>query len=456
MIANYITLAIAALWLAVVQCAAARAFAPPQPPHYAGEGEHIVQQLAAEKYALVEAKFDAAMTRDLPPSVLAEQWNAFRHEAGTFLKVKSTAVTREAGGYHVVAMTCAFEHHADDDVLVTLSRDGRIAGLYFGPKPVDVSDSWAAPVYSMPGSFHEVPITVADGAWHLPGTVTLPNGKGPFAAVVLVPGSPPMDQDSTVGPNKIFKDLAWGLASRGIAVMRYTKRTHQFGAGLGGGPISSFTLAEELSDDARAAVALMVSQPGIDHRQLYLLGHSLGGEAVPPIAAADPKIAGIVLMGTPPGDVLTVLLKRAEAGAQRAGEEGEEHSKAIRVLKELRDGHLSAGDVVDLYGQQNPAGYWSWMRSHAAGMITARLTRPVLILTAGHDVEALPDAFESWKSTLGGHANASVRFYPGLFHLFLPSAATGSGDVEEDWSRPGHVDPQVVDDVASWILLHES
>jgi len=435
---------------------AVRASTPRQPSQYTGAGARIVQDLAAEKYALVVAKFDAAMTRDLPPSALAEQWAAFRADAGAFLKVKSTLVTPEAGGYHVVAMSCAFEHHADDDVLVTFSRDGHIAGLYFGPKPLDVADSWTPPGYSMPASFHEVPITVVDGPWHLPGTVTLPRGKAPFPAVVLVPGSPPMDQDSTAGPNKIFKDLAWGLASRGIAVLRYTKRTHQFGAGLGGGPISSFTLAEELGDDAHAAVALMFSRPEIDHRQLYVLGHSLGGVAVPPIAAADPRIAGIVVMGTPPGDVLTVLLKRAEEGAQRAGGEGEAHSKAIKVLKELRDGQLSAGDVVNLYGQQNPAGYWSWMRGHPAGMITARLNRPVLILTAGHDVEALPDAFESWKSALGGHTNATVRFYPGLFHLFLPSAATGSGDVEEDWSRPGHVDPQVVDDVATWMLSHAS
>ena len=106
------------------------------------------------------------------------------------------------------------------------------------------------------GQLHEVPVTVEDGPWRLPGTMTLPNGKGPFPAVGLVPGSPPMDQDSTMGPNKIFKDLAWGLGSHGIAVLRYTKRTHQYGAGLAAAR-SSFTVREELNQDARAAIGLL-------------------------------------------------------------------------------------------------------------------------------------------------------------------------------------------------------
>src|SRR2546423_637796 len=69
----------------------------------------------------------------------------------------------------------------------------------------------------------------AGGAWPLPGTLTLPKGDGPFPAVVLVHGSGPQDRDETIGPNKPFKDLAWGLATNGIAVLRYEKRTKEHG-----------------------------------------------------------------------------------------------------------------------------------------------------------------------------------------------------------------------------------
>ena len=68
---------------------------------------------------------------------------------------------------------------------------------------------------------------VGVGEWVLPGTISMPRGDGPFPAVVLVHGSGPNDRDETIGPNKPFRDLAGGLASQGIAVLRYEKRTRQ-------------------------------------------------------------------------------------------------------------------------------------------------------------------------------------------------------------------------------------
>ena len=350
-------------------------------------------------------------------------------------------------------MTCAFRHTSDNNVLVTFDKDRRIAGLYFGPQPTEVVDQWTTPSYALLESFHEIQVTVQDGPWHLPGTITLPNGSGPFPAVILVPGSPPLDQDATVGPNKIFKDLAWGLASRGIAVLRYTKRTHQFGAGLGGGRISSFSLREELIDDARAAVSLMAGRSDVDHRQTYLLGHSMGGIAVPTIAAGDPQIAGIVGMGTPPGDLLAVILRHAQDGASAGGRGAEEASRMIPVLEKLRDGSFKPGEIVDLFGERTPVGYWIEMPSYRSGAVTGKLKIPVMILVAGHDAETLPDAFEEWKVALAGHKNATLKFYPDLFHLFLRSTSKQKGeDAPGDWSRPSHVTPEVVNDVASWIL----
>src|SRR5437868_1155092 len=73
-------------------------------------------------------------------------------------------------------------------------------------------------------TFDEREVTVGKGEWELPGTLGLPKGSGPFPAVVLVQGSGPQDRDETMGVNKPFQDIAWGLASNGIAVLRYDKR----------------------------------------------------------------------------------------------------------------------------------------------------------------------------------------------------------------------------------------
>ncbi len=112
--------------------------------------------------------------------------------------------------------------------------------------------------------------------------------------MVLVHGSGPQDQDETIGPNKPFTDLAYGLASQNIAVLRYVKRTKQYGADSKSD--APFTVKDEVTDDAIAAVALLAKMPEVNKKQIYVLGHSLGGMLAPRIAAEDPQVAGIIIM----------------------------------------------------------------------------------------------------------------------------------------------------------------
>src|SRR5213596_1729423 len=106
-------------------------------------------------------------------------------------------------------------------------------------------------------------------------------GDGPFAAVLLVHGTGPNDRDETIGPNKPFRDLAGGLASRGIAVLRYDKRTKAYSAEYA--KKGSISIREEVIDDALAAIAFLRSQPRIDKERIFVIGHSLGAILVPEI-----------------------------------------------------------------------------------------------------------------------------------------------------------------------------
>jgi dienelactone hydrolase len=441
-----------AILVTIVSTAGAQTPPAAKVTDYAAEGARVVQELAAGKYGDVAARFDTQMQKELPRAKLGEFWGELVAKAGKFQKVTATEVKAQAGGYRAVAMTCAFEHAPEGDALVTFDEGGRIVGLYFGPRPTEQIKEWEAPGYAAPDRFEEVPVAVSTGPWHLPGTLTLPKRKGPFPAVVLVPGSPPVDQDESIGPNKVFKDLAWGLASRGIAVLRYTKRTCQFGAGLGGGFISSFSVRDELVDDARAAFSLLTARRDIDPAHIYLVGHSLGGVAAALVAADEPRVAGVVLMGTPSSNLLAALLEREEDAARDGKQANSGGPSMLAALKKLRSGETAAGSTLEIMGLRTSAGYFLELGKHDTGTITAKLKTPAVVLLGGHDAQVPDREVERWKKALAGKKDAAVKVYPGLFHLFMPSTSKEKGDTPADWMRPAHVSQEVVDDIASRVL----
>ncbi|HRP07471.1 MAG TPA: hypothetical protein PLL69_03195, partial [Gemmatimonadales bacterium] len=100
------------------------------------------------------------------------------------------------------------------------------------------------------------------GPVELPGVLTLPDGVGPFPAVVIVHGSGPVDRDLTIGPNKPYRDIARGLAERGIAVLRYDKRSRVAPGWFGG---RTFTVRDEVIEDAVAALELLRGRDEVDY-----------------------------------------------------------------------------------------------------------------------------------------------------------------------------------------------
>ena len=187
-----------------------------------------------------------------PASKLEELWGSLQKQVGAFQQ-QTGVHTDRMQGYDVVFVTCQFEQSLLD-VKVVFDASGQIAGLFF--LPALPSHTFEPPAYAKADSFQEQDVTVGSGEWALPGTLTLPVGEGPFPAVVLVHGSGPNDRDETIGPNKPFRDLAWGLASQGIAVLRYEKRTKQYPEKMAAIQ-DTLTVKEETVDDALAAVELL-------------------------------------------------------------------------------------------------------------------------------------------------------------------------------------------------------
>jgi dienelactone hydrolase len=416
-------------------------------------GREIVTQLVARHFSEVEVHFDERMQSALPQEKLAAVWTLLLGQVGAFHRIVRTEAAEQQGS-RVAIVNCEFER-ASLNLTMTVNAQGQVSGLLFvpaGARQAGQPASWSAPSYANQEGFHERDVTVMDGQWKLPGTLTLPNGPGPFAAVVMVHGSGPEDEDETIESNKPFKDLAWGLASQKIAALRYVKRTKQYGAQFSSGP--AYTVKDETIDDAEAAVALLASLPEIDHHHVYVLGHSLGGMLAPRIAAEDGEVAGVIIAAGTARPLEEVIVEQLKYIASLHGDATEESKKQIAAAEhaqaEIEDPTLKPGGAVDILGAQIPASYFLDLRAYHPAEAAAKLKVPILVLQGGRDYQVTGRDYDLWKAALGGDPRATFSFYPALTHLFTTGAGSGPAS-PSDYAVPGHVSGQVIQDIVRWV-----
>jgi uncharacterized protein len=302
-----------------------------------------------------------------------------------------------------------------------------------------------------PRTFSEREVTVG-GEWALPGTLTVPGGAGPFPAVVLVHGSGPNDRDETLGPNKPFRDLAWGLADHGIAVLRYDKRTRVYGPKMAA--LTTLTLKEETVDDAVLAAALLRQQPEVNPDKVFVLGHSLGGMAIPRIGAADPALAGLIVMAGPTRPFADMIMEQVRYIANADGtispaEQGQIDQLQTQV-DAINDPTLDA-DTPAAQLLNVPAAYWLDLRGYQPAEAARSLAQPMLIMQGERDYQVTLDDLAGWRAALAGRENVTFKQYPALNHLFI----AGSGpSTPAEYGTEGSVDPAAIDDIAAWIGEH--
>jgi len=410
------------------------------------EAESFVDLLANGDFASAFARFDTQMKAGLPESQLKTIWTTIQTQAGPYQN-RLAPRTEQSGAYDVVFVPCAFEQ-ALLDAKIVFDSEGRIAGLFFVPAQSPAEPEWQPPAYVNAESFREQELTFGSGEWALPGTLALPVGKGPFPAVILVHGSGPHDRDETIGPSKPFRDLAQGLASRGIAVLRYEKRTKVHGAKMAG--MTSFTVNEETVDDAVAAVAAVKGVSAIDPHAVFALGHSLGGTVMPRIAARTTDAAGyIVLAGItrPLEEVALEQLAYLETLESTSPEEKERLEAFVLELEKVKALDPATMDSSATF-LGVPAGYWLDLRSLKPAEAAREIEKPMLILQGERDYQVTMTDFRNWKAALGGRPNVTLVSYPDLNHLFQ----SGSGrSTPDEYQMLGHVSEAVVDQIVSWI-----
>lgn len=325
-----------------------------------------------------------------------------------------------------------------------------------------------------PYPYRSEDVTFAGGAAGvtLAGTLTLPEGAGPFPAVVLIAGSGPNTRNEPLLGHQVFLVLADYLTRHGIAVLRYDKR----GTGASTGDYGRATTID-FAADAEAAAAWLRGRHQIDQRRTGLIGHSEGGLIAPIVAAKDPKIGFIVMMAGPGVDGLDILMEQGRLISKAMGlsdamaDKGAALRKAMfdtvrgekdpqvaaAKLKTVADDWAKANNVspqaVEVQASLVNTDWFRFFYDYDPATTLRQLRCPVLALIGSKDLQVPPDQnLPAIRAALAHDPGATVEELPGLNHLFQ-TASTGSpgeyAQIEET------IAPVALQTITGWILEHD-
>lgn len=378
-------------------------------------------------FSAATSHFSARM-KALSPAGLKGSWDQVYASQGPLLSWKIFARQSLPKGADEITVQLRFRQSTANSMVVVASQTGEIKSLLF-KLPATV------PSYSDETRFHSEDVTV--GAYKLPGTLTIPNGKGPFPAVVLIQGSGPNDRDETVGANHPFADIAGGLSSRGVIVLRYDKRTYTY-RNL---DAQKTTVDEEVIQDGVAAVRMIRARRDVAHDRIFVLGHSLGAMLTPEIAKKASPVAGIVMMAPSGRKLPQIIVEQARFMGQMSPE------KLAQLERDAAE--LSAHKMPttqSFFGA--PASYYYDLDARDEVAIARGLGVPILIIHGSRDYQVIDEDIRYWQNGLKGDAKVHVDTFPGLNHLFIAGAGQPT---PAEYYAPGHVDAAVIGTIASFI-----
>lgn len=290
----------------------------------------------------------------------------------------------------------------------------------------------------------------------LKGLLTLPEGEGPLPAVILVHGSGSSNMDEKVGKLTPFKDIALGLAERGIASVRYDKRSYAHGLKMVMDRKNPITVREETIEDALLAARLLRTDRRIDPERVFLAGHSMGAMLAPRIECEGGDFRGLILLAGSPRRMEEILLEQTrEITATLSG-------FALKIagkqLAQLEQSFRGLYDLTDEEARQKKMGggttlyYFKDIGQPTVAQWLEKTAKPMLILQGEKDFQVKADVdFALYKKLLAGRDNVTFRLYPGLNHAFVTARFDSIAEAKKEFTPERHIGPEVLDDLADWI-----
>ncbi len=395
------------------------------------------------KFEEAHGFFDESVKNKISVDELKLFWLRLGNSLGTYESVDG-AQNKTQGEYYQVTLECVFTKGSQGFTFI-FNKSEKLVGFFVAPTTTEAV--YVAPAYADTNLYTEKEVQVKFAGGQMAGMLTSPKGISNFPLVVFVHGSGPSDMDETIGPNKPFKDLAAGLAAKGIGSIRYVKRSMVYPNSFA----KTFTVKEEVLDDALAAIAIARNTPGINKSQIFLMGHSLGGMLAPRIAALAPDLAGIILAAAPARKLSDVIAEQNRYLYATSGDTTAVMKQQFQAtVNEIgRSKLLKLGDIApDSVILSAPASYWIDINNYDQLASAKKLTKKILILQGERDFQVSVQDFNIWRTALAANKNVSFKLYPDLNHLLSSQKEKGTG---LQYRTPANVSLKLIEDVAIWI-----
>ena len=300
-------------------------------------------------------------------------------------------------------------------------------------------------------------IIVGKGSkYPLKGILTMPEElTEPVPAVVFVHGSGASNMDEKVGKLTPFKDLAEGLARRGIASVRYDKRS--FSHGFQMLKEKDVTVKAETIEDAVLATELLRADARIDSEKIFIIGHSMGAMLAPRIDAEGGNYKGLILLAGSPRRLEEIMMDQNEEILRSTKgpvnwivkKQLAKFSAMFDGLYELSDDEakkVKVGGGTTLY-------YFKEMGEHRATDYLEKLEKPILIMQGEKDFQATVEKdFRAYQEILADKDHVTFQLYDGLNHAFVASIYGQLMKAKKEYNVEQHIGENVIEDIAQWIL----
>lgn len=405
--------------------------------------ESFLKKMIREQFDSCQTYFDTSVSNQLNPEMMKEMWSRIPQYVGEYKSYEDIR-TEKMDTLEATLIRCTFAKTKLDLKLV-YNTQKKIVGIFF--LPPKSKSAYNPPDYYEASKMYESKLTIKTGTFELPGLLCVPNNVTDPPVVILIPGSGPNDKDETIGPNKPLKDIAIGLAGKGIASLRYDKRTNKYP----NMKPETVGLNEEVIDDALSAIKLLRANALTKGSKIFIAGHSLGAMCAPMIASKSKDVSAIILIAGPARPLEDLVYEQigyiSSLAKDTTGNAAEmkELNKQIATVKDPKA--LKKAEAKDLpLGM--PSHYWQSLKAYNQVKTAKKLKQPVLILQGERDYQVTMKDMEIWKKELGQNPKNKFISYPELNHLLLK----GEGkSIPGEYMNPGNVEHKLILDMAEFI-----